>query len=455
MLPKKSRIVIVGGGFAGLRVIRNLAKLDVEITLIDRHNYHTFVPLLYQVATGFIPPETIAYPMRKYVRSFKNTRFIPAEVQRVDFVAKTVQLTMTTDKAASSDPLDKPKVMNLAYDYLVLATGSKARFLGVDGASEYALPMRTLNDAMAIRDRLIGNFEQAAVCLDPERKTQLLTIAIVGGGATGVELAGSIIELIQDTLAKDFSTIDLKEVRVILLHSGERLLADYPAQLSDYAAKQLRHRGVKVHFQSRVSKVMAGAIELDDGTMLKTTTVIWTAGVEAEYPQPAREISTAKKDKICVNSNLQLPDYPEVYAVGDLAFVEQDGEPLLGIAPEALQQGVAVGRNLQRQIKGMSPKPFDYFNKGKAAIIARNSGVAYLFGKIPLKGWFAWLLWLGIHLYYLPGIANRCFVFVSWIRDYVTKQRSFRQLFKYRQISQSSKIQLAKNFQAIVNPKQP
>ena len=440
MLSKKPKIVIVGGGFAGLRVIRNLARFNAKIILIDRHSYHTFIPLLYQVATGFIAPETIAYPLRKCVRPFKNTRLIQAEVQKVDFIAKIVQFTTVEDKIALSNSLNKPQVTDLAYDYLVLATGSKTRFMGVDGALEYALPMRTLNDAMAIRDRLIGNFEQAAVCLDPERRSQLLTIAIIGGGATGVELAGSIVELIQGSLAKDYSTIDLKEVKVILLHSGERLLADYPPQLSDYAVKQLRRRGVKVHFQSRVSRVMAKAIKLNDSTMLKTATIIWTAGVEAEYPQPAEKISTAKKDKICVNSNLQLPDYPEVYAVGDVAFVKHNGEPLLGIAPEALQQGTAVGRNLRRQIKGLSPKPFNYFNKGKAAIIARNSGVAYLFGKIPLKGWFAWLLWLGIHLYYLPGITNRCLVFIIWIHDYLTKERKFRQLFKRRQISHSSKI---------------
>ncbi|MGF1539509.1 MAG: NAD(P)/FAD-dependent oxidoreductase [Pleurocapsa sp.] len=419
MLVKKPKIVVVGAGFAGLRVIRKLAGVNAEIILIDRNNYHTFIPLLYQVATGFIAPDAIAYPLRKYVRSLRNTRFLQAEVQKVDFEAKIV----TTE------------VMDLAYDYLVVATGSQTQFLGVDGAPQYTLPMRTVEDAIAIRDRLIGNFERVSICRDVERKMQLLTIAIVGGGATGVELAGSIIEWVQVTLARDYPTIDSREVRVILIHSGKKLLANYPPNLSDYTSKQLRRRGVKIHFQSRVSNVMPGAIELDDGTMLETATIIWTAGVAAEYPQPTEEIPTAKKDKIRVNSLLQLPDYPEVYAVGDVAFVKQNGEPLLGIAPEALQQGTAVAQNLRRQLRGLPTQPFNYFNKGKAAIIARNSGVAYLLGRLPLKGFIAWLLWLTIHLYYLPGISNRCLVLGSWIRDYLTGERNVRQLFNPQQRS--------------------
>ena len=414
MMSKKPKIVVVGAGFAGLRAIDRLARTDAEIILIDRNNYHTFVPLLYQVATGFIPPETIAYPIRKYLRSIPNARFLQAEVQKIDRQAQIV----------------KTDVIDLEYDYLVIATGSQSIFLGVEGAPQYSLPMRTLEDAIIIRDRLISNFEKAVVCTDPVARKQLLTIAIVGGGATGVELAGAIKELVSGTLLKDYPAISSREVDVISIHSGSRLLKDYPAHLSNYTCKQLRRRGIKVHLESRVARVMPTALKLEDGTAIETAMIIWTAGLEANYPQTRAGLKTASKDKICVNAMLQLPEYDNVYAVGDVAFVTHNEEPLLGIAPEALQQGTTVGKNLQRQLKGLSPKPFNYFNKGKAAIIARNSGIAYLLGRIPLKGWAAWLMWLGIHLYYLPGIANRFVTLGSWIRDYLTRERDLRQLVK-------------------------
>lgn len=427
MPHQKPKIVIIGAGFAGLRAVKNLARIDAEILLIDRNNYHTFVPLLYQVATAFIPPKTVAYPLYKYLHSATNTRFFQAEVLAIDFDRKFV----TSDRE------------NIIYDYLVIATGSKTKFLGVDGAPKYTYPLRTLNDAVALRDRILGNLERAVTCTDYERRQQLLTFTIVGGGATGVELAGALSELIPTSLVDNYPQLDHREVKIILIHSRTRLLADFPERLGDYTGKQLRRRGVTIYFSTRVRSVTPEAIELDDGTIIKTATIIWTAGVEANLPADSEKLSTAnplehiapRREQVCVRSTLQLLDYPEVYAVGDVAYVEQDGKPLLGIAPEALQQGTAVAGNLKRQLRGLPPKSFNYFNKGTAAIIARNAGVAYLFGKIPLKGWFAWLLWLGIHLYYLPGLSNRLIVFKSWVRDYFTGERNIRQI-----ISKSTKI---------------
>ena len=413
MLSKQPRIVIIGAGFAGMRALQKLRRAKAEIVLIDRHNYHTFIPLLYQVATGFVSPQAVTYPIRKRLRSIKNARFIQTEVQQVDLKQKLI----TTESTV------------LDYDYLVLATGSKSKFLGVPGAAKYALPMRTLADAVQIRDRLISNFERAATCLDLVRQEQLLTIVIVGGGATGVELAGSIQELILTTLRKDYPTIKIKLARVILIHSGATLMADYPQHLGDYTARQLSRRGVRVHLRSRVKEVFPQAVKLEDGTVIESEMIIWTAGVEANYPPARSKFHTADKDKLCVTSTLQLTNYPQVYAMGDVALVKHEGEPLLGIAPEALQQGTAVAGNLRRQLRRLEPQPFNYFNKGKAAIIARNSGIAYLFGKIPLQGFAAWLMWLGIHLYYLPGIANRFAVLGSWLRDYLTRERDRRQIF--------------------------
>ena len=419
MSYKKPKIVIIGAGFAGLRAVANLAKVDAEVLLIDRNNYHTFVPLLYQVATGFIPPKTVAYPLKKYLSSCNNARFCQAEVLAIDFKRKFI----TTDRE------------NINYDYLVIATGSKTKFLGVDGAPKYTYPLRTLNDAVALRDRILSNIERAVTCNDWDRRQQLLTFTIVGGGATGVELAGALQELTQAILTQEYTELDPKQVRIILIHSKQRLLADFPKHLGDYTGRQLRRRGVKIHFQTRVRSVMPGAVELDEGTIIETATIIWTAGVEANLPSDADKISTAKREQVCVRSTLQLLDYPEVYAVGDVAYVEHDGKPLLGIAPEALQQGTAVASNLKRQLQKLSPKPFNYFNKGTAAIIARNAGVAYLLGRIPLKGWFAWLLWLAIHLYYLPGLSNRLIVLKSWIEDYFTGKRNLSPT-----VSQSNKL---------------
>lgn len=412
MSGKKHKIVIIGAGFAGLRAVKNLARVNAEVLLIDRNNYHTFVPLLYQVATGFIPPETVAYPLRKYLRSVNNAHFLQAEVLEIDFITKIV----------------KTNRQNINYDYLIIATGNRTKFHDVDGALQYTYPLKTLDDAVALRDRILSNFEQALTCTDWEKRKQLLTFTIVGGGATGVELAGALIELIRGTLAKDYRTLDFRQVKVILIHSGNRLLADFPDYLGDYTAKQLRCRGVKIHFQTRVSSVMPGAIELDEGTIIETSTIIWAAGVTANLPADSDKLTIARRDQVCVRPTLQLIEHPQVYAVGDVAYVKQNGKPLLGIAPEALQQGTAVASNLKREFRGLPLKPFNYFNKGTAAIIARNAGVAYLLGRIPLKGWLAWLLWLGIHLYYLPGLSNRLTVLGSWIRDYLTRERNVRQI---------------------------
>ncbi|WP_036484678.1 NAD(P)/FAD-dependent oxidoreductase [Myxosarcina sp. GI1] len=416
MLSKKPKIVVIGAGFAGLRAVQKLARSNADILLIDRHNYHTFVPLLYQVATGFISPEIIAYPLRRALHHISNARFLLAEVENIDFENKVIH----TDR------------LDVTYDYLVLATGSQTKYLGVEGAPQYSLPLRTLEDAVRLRDRLLRNIERAAYESDLDRKQQLLTIVIVGGGPTGVELAGASIELITETLAKDYPKLDLSQLRLFLIHSGDRLLAGYPKALGNYTCRQLRRRGVKVHLNSRVSSVLPGAVELNDGITIETAAVVWTAGVEANLPNDESQLATAKKAKICVRSTLQLLEYPEVYAVGDVAFVKQDNKPLVGVAPEALQQGTAIARNLKRQLRGLAPQPFDYFNKGTAAIIARNAGVAYLFGKIPVKGFMGWLLWLVIHLYYLPGASNRLTLLISWIRDYLVRERRVRQIFAYQ-----------------------
>ena len=408
----RPKIVVIGAGFAGLRVVKQLAQVEAEVLLIDRQNHHTFIPLLYQVATGFIEPELIAYPLRTALRKIKNASFLKLQVQQIDFKNKTV----ITD------------LKSVIYDYLVVATGSKTNFLQVSGAPQSTFPLRTLEDAINLRNQLLNCFEQAAATLDRELKKQLMTFVIVGGGATGVEMAGALQELIHNCLSKDYPNLDLGQAQVILLQSGSSLLSTYTSPLSKYALRQLRSRGIKVHFDSLVKATSAQEVLLADESTIATSTIIWTAGVEANLPESPEELTTATKNKIKVLATLQLPEYSQVYAAGDVAYIEQDGTPLLGVAPEALQQGSAIALNLKRQLKGKTPQAFDYFNKGTAAIIARNSGIAYLFGKIPLRGFLAWLLWLGIHVYYLPGLSNRFKLLGAWLKDYTLGDRSIKQI---------------------------
>ncbi|MGF1481840.1 MAG: NAD(P)/FAD-dependent oxidoreductase [Cyanophyceae cyanobacterium] len=417
LTAKKTKIVVIGAGFAGLRAVKRLSGAEAEVLLIDRHNYHTFIPLLYQVATGFIEPELIAYPLRRILRKIRNASFLMADVKQIDLETRSV----ITDN------------LSVAYDYLVIATGSQTTFLQVSGAPQHTFPLRTLADAVTLRHHIIHCFEQAAKLPehDVERREQLMTFVIVGGGPTGVEMAGALQELIRDCLTQDYPQLELRQARVVLLQSGASLLKTYPERLRKYTLRQLRDRQIKVHFNNRVKAVSPTAVCLEDGTTLETSTVIWTAGVEATFPQPEGSFSTANANKVKVLPTLQLPEAPHVYIVGDATYVEQDGTPLIGVAPEALQQGGAVAENIKRQLRGKSPKPFDYFNKGTAAIIARNAGVAYLLGKIPLSGSLAWLLWLGIHLYYLPGLSNRFKLLGAWLKDYFLRERSMRQVFAF------------------------
>jgi NADH dehydrogenase len=413
IVPKRPRVVVVGSGFGGLKATQALARAQISVLLIDRNNYHTFIPLLYQVAVGELQPEQIAYPVRGILQRLPFANFLMAEVTQIDFANRVV----VTDG------------LTIPYDFLVLSTGSKSQFLGVPGADKYALPMKTLQEAVYLRNHILSCFEQAVREVDPQLRQLFLTFVIVGGGPTGVELAGALVELIHGQLIKDFPTLEMEQVQVILVQSSDRLLADLPLRLSDYTYKQLQQRsGVKVYLQAKVAKVTSNAVHLENGAVIFSKTIIWTAGVQATSPTPTAELFPAAKGQVAVLPTLQLPHYPQVYVVGDSAYLEQDGEPLPLVAPVALQQGTLAAQNILRQIKGKEPKPFRYVDKGKAAIIKRNVGVAQT-GKLSFTGFPAWLLWLGIHLYYLPGGRNRLIVLLDWLRDYFFGDRPIRLIF--------------------------
>ena len=415
------RVVIIGAGFGGLQAAQSLADSGADVLLIDRNNYHTFVPLLYQVATGQLEPEYIAYPIRTRLRRFSFLRnkpkvqFLMAEVELIDFSRQTVE----TDSCV------------ITYDFLVLATGSRTQFFGVPGASEYAFSMRTLEEAIAIRNHIFSCFEQAIQESDSSRRQQLLTFTIVGGGPTGVEVVGAFVEMLRGHLRRDYRTL-FKEVRLILVQSGDRLLADLPKKLGTYTYKRLHQLGVKVYLQTKVIKVTFESLHLQNHEVISTATVIWTAGLEANSPTISEEVSLANKGKLLVHPTLQLLEQPNVYAIGDLAYVEQNGKPLTGVAPEAVQQGVAVARNIQREFRGKSPEHFSYFNKGRLAIIGCYSGVGKI-GAFAFTGCLAWLMWLGVHLIYLPGYRSRLLVLLTWLYTYLLRDRSVRLILSVKE----------------------
>ena len=415
-MADQTQIVVIGAGFGGFQAAQSLANAKARVLLIDRNNYHTFVPLLYQVATAQIEPTQIAFPVRTLLRRGKNLGFLAAEVERVDFQTQQVH----TNRAV------------IQYDYLVMATGSRTQFLGVPGAAEYAFSMRSLAEAVTLRNHILSCFEAAIATSDTQERERLLTFAIVGGGATGVEVAGALVEWIQGACRRDYPELGnlrkLRQItlpRVVLLQSGDSLLGDLPPRLGRYTDQRLRRLGVEVQMQTRVQQVTPAGAQLQSGQLLASATVIWTAGLEAAIPEVSTELAAGTKGKLRVRPTLQLADHANVYAIGDAAYVEHGGKALTGVAPEALQQGVAVARNLRRQIQGEAPRPFSYFNKGRLAIIGCYAGVGQVAG-LSLTGPLPWLMWLAVHLVYLPGFRNRLLVLLTWLQGYVMGDRAVR-----------------------------
>lgn len=421
-MRNRPQVVVIGAGFGGMQAARSLARSGADVLLIDRNNYNCFVPLLYQVACAQLEPGQIAYPIRTLFRRIPNVRFLQAEVQQVDLNQQTIK----TDAGV------------ISYHYLVLATGSQTQISGVSGV-RHALPLRSLDDAVTIRNHLLTRFEQAVTEPAPITRKQLLTFVIVGGGATGVEVAGALIELIQCLLKRDYPTLKQQDIRVILLQSGDRLLPDLPPRLGHYTYHKLRRVGVDVQLGIRVTQVTPQAVYLDSGEAIASETVLWTAGLEAALPDLSGNIRTAYKGKLRTLPTLQLTDYREVYAIGDLALIQHKDGMLTGVAPEALQAGVAVARNINRQLQGRSPTPFKYFNKGRLAIIGCYSGVGRIAG-IPFAGFLAWLLWLGVHLVYLPGFRNRLMVFLSWLQAYLLGDRPIRQILENHAFTRARQV---------------
>ncbi|MFW7379846.1 MAG: NAD(P)/FAD-dependent oxidoreductase [Oligoflexus sp.] len=407
---QEKKVVIIGGGFGGINAAKKLGKNPgIRVVMIDRRNHHLFQPLLYQVAMAALSPAEIAYPIRSLLRKYDKTDVLLAEVTEIDLQEKQV----------------KTKSKSIAYDYLILACGSNHSYFGHDDWEEYAPGLKTLAQATEIRRRVLLAFEKAANEANVENQRQFLTFVIVGGGPTGVELAGSIAEMSRKTFLRDFKNLDVSRTRVILLEGSERILNSYPKKLSYKAAIDLEKLGVQVWTNAMVTKVVDKGVYVGD-EFIKTSTVLWAAGVEPSELNRKLGVPLDRSGRIMVTSGCNLKDHPEVFAIGDQAcFLDQHGKPLPGLAPVAIQQGKYVAHTIKRMEKGQELVPFRYVDKGQMATIGRNKAVMKAFG-LEVSGFVAWLAWLFVHIFYLIGFRNRVFVLMQWAWAYLTFKKGAR-----------------------------
>jgi len=407
------RIVIVGSGFGGMAAAKALKRARAEITLVDRTNHHLFQPLLYQVATAALSPADIATASRALLRRQPNVSVLMAEVTGVDVEDRHVRLAGGRD---------------LSYDYLVLATGAAYSFFGHDEWAKDALTLKSLADALTIRERLLGAFEKAEECGDPQLIAQLMTFVVVGAGPTGVELAGTIAELARSTLARDFKAIDTRSARIILCEAGDRALSAFPRSLSDYAAGALRTLGVELRLDAPVGEIDAEGLMVGE-TRIETSTVLWCAGTAARPAARWTGAEEARNGAAKVGANCALLDRPEIFVVGDAASMDDGaGGVLPGLAPVAKQQGAYVGKLLKRRLEDRPPPgPFRYRNYGTMAIIGRSRAIAD-FGWFTLTGFPAWLTWSLVHLMLLVDFRSRLTVYVNWSWAWFTYGRGARLL---------------------------
>lgn len=410
MTGGRPRVVVIGAGFGGLQVARNLAGRPVDVLVLDRANYHLFLPLLYQVASSLLNPSDIAMPIRKIVRKWDNVSFRLGEVTAIDFDARTVA---TEDGA------------EIGWDWLVVAAGSRTNFFGMESVEASAVGLKDLPDAIVLRNHVLSCFERASKIDDPERRRPWLTFVVAGGGPTGVEYAGAISELHKVVDRNDYADLDLGEARIVLVEAADRILLDFPPDLGDYAAEELESKGVEVRTGAPVEGVDGHAVRLAGGESIEARTLVWAAGVVPESIAERIDVPRGPDGRIRTDPELRIEGLDRAFAIGDIARVEHEGEPLPMIAPPAMQEGRHVAANVLRAIEGEPMEPFAYHDKGLMATIGRNQGIAVR-GPLKMKGFLGWIAWLGIHLYYLIGFRNRIAVLSGWMWDYFKYDRPIR-----------------------------
>jgi len=404
-------VVILGAGFGGLTAAKKLKNAPVRITLIDRHNYHLFQPLLYQVAIAGLIPSQVAYPVRTIFRRQKNLTFQMGEVTAIDFDSRYVKMDGSV----------------IAYDYLILAAGGQTNFFGIESAEKNAFYIKDIESAIKTRNHLLSMFERASREVDSDKRRAMLTFVIVGGGPTGVEIAGALAELISHVMRKEYRELDVREARVLLLEAGNALIASYPDELRLATHRLLRKKNVEVMFNAQLTDYNGQRVTLADGghtpalapgASVETDTLIWTAGVKAAEVVETLGVQRAGSGRVRSEATLQLPNHPEAYVVGDAAYLEDgNGQALPMLSTVAIQQGNVVAENIRRAVKGLTQKPFHYKDPGLLATIGRNAAVARIWG-LSFSGFIAWMIWVGLHIYRIIGFRNQLAVLINWAWEY-------------------------------------
>jgi len=406
---EKKKVVIIGGGFAGINVARRLTNPHLDVLLLDKKNHHLFQPLLYQVASATLSPADIAFPLREILKNHKNASVLMGEVTRIDKNAKKVYLPHS----------------ELSYDYLVVATGARHSYFGNDKWEQHAPGLKTLVDALSIREHILLSFEKAERLDDPQEIEKHLTFVIIGGGPTGVEMAGAIAEIAHSTLLKNFRKIEPSKAQILLVEAAPRILPPYPPSLSARAQKDLESMGVKVLINTKVVDITEEGVKTDQ-SFLSSKNIIWAAGNQASALLKTLDTPLDRQGRAVVEPDLSLPNHPEIFVIGDAACcMNKKGIPLPAVATAAIQQGAYLGKLLNKQVPKEKRKPFKYFDKGSLATIGRAKAVGF-FNGFTFSGFFAWIIWAFIHIVYLVGFRNRYAVLLEWYFHYISGARGAR-----------------------------
>jgi NADH:quinone reductase (non-electrogenic) len=413
--PSRPRVVIAGAGFGGLTCARALKHAPVDVLLVDRNNYHLFTPLLYQVASALLDPSEIARPVRQLIRPLRNADFLEASITGVDFQGRR----LLTDHGP------------IPYDYLVLATGAQTDYFGNPSLAQHAIGLKDLDEGLAVRNRVLSRFEESRWTDDPERRRALLSFAVVGGGPTGVEMAGAISELIRLVLRKDYRGLDIKEVRVVLIEAAPYLLGAFVPSLREAARRSLERKGIEVMLNTKVDSVTDTSVRLADGRQIPASTIIWTAGVKASELGLTTGVHLLRQERIQVDPTLQVPGHPVVFVIGDLAGAGDGNDRLPMLIPVAMQAGRHVAASISDMVSGGGARTFRYRDPGIMATIGRNSAVAQL-GWVKLSGFPGWVFWLIVHLVNVVSFRSKLVVLVNWAWEYLFYDRPVRLIVRAR-----------------------